>query len=181
MASATTPKPVPRDPTMMRSSGGTSLLSNHVHRTTAPGPPPHREPTRTPLGTAERVLIALELFLALGAFAGGANMLAHPSGHANGLTAALLVGTPFHSYVVPAITLIVLNGLFPIAVAILALRRRRIARMGHLAVPVVLACWLAGEVYVVGWVSWMQPAFFTYAVVLAALGGYVYRRFTPSG
>lgn len=124
---------------------------------------------------SEVVVVVLELLLAIGAVFGGAGMLLDSSGRGQGLPADLLDGTPFHSFLIPGITLLVLNGVLPAAVAVLTIRRRRIADYGHLAVALVLAGWMAGETYFIGLESWMQPFFFAYALVIGALGAHILR------
>lgn len=124
---------------------------------------------RRALSPRVRLLVGLELFLALGAVAGGGAMLVDPTGEGQGLPADLLDGTPFRSYLVPGIVLLLANGLVPAAVAVLAIRRDPAAAWGHRAVAAVLASWMVGETVLIGWASWMQPFFFAYAAAVAAL------------
>jgi hypothetical protein len=128
------------------------------------------------MGRSERMVVTLELVLAGGALFGGIGMLVDAGGGALGLPADLLDGTPFHSFLIPGITLLVLNGLLPTVVAILTIRRRAIADYGHLAVALALAGWIVGETYFIGLESWMQPFFFAYALVIGALGVRILRR-----
>jgi hypothetical protein len=130
---------------------------------------------RKAMSRCERGVVVLELFLAIGALFGGLGMLRDTSGRGLGFPADLLVGTPFHSYLIPGITLLGLNGLLPAAVAVLTIRRRAIADYGHLAVAAALAGWIAGETYFIGLESWMQPFFFAYALVIGALGVQILR------
>ena len=73
------------------------------------------------LSGLSRVLIGLELFLAFWAFAGSYGMLSTP--HGGVLDVALLDGSPFDSFIIPGITLLVTSGLFPVVVVVGALRR----------------------------------------------------------
>jgi len=132
--------------------------------------PPSNVSRPATLTRRERVLVGLELFLAVGAVAGGGGMLLDSSGHGQGLPNNLLEGTPFSSYVVPGIVLLAINAVLPTLVAVLAIGRQPIARLGHLAVASALAGWLAGETFFLGPASWMQPFFFAYAVVIGLLG-----------
>jgi hypothetical protein len=137
--------------------------------------PPDTGSRLAALTRRERVLVGLELFLAVGAVAGGGGMLLDTSGRGQGLPNNLLDGTPFSSYLVPGIVLLALNAVLPTLVAVLAIRRQPIARLGHLAVALALAGWLAGETFFIGLASWMQPFFFVYAVVIGLLGVWVLR------
>lgn len=122
-----------------------------------------------PLTAAERALVGLELFLAGGAFVGGGGMLLDPSGKGQGFPPDLLQGTPFGSYLIPGIILLLVNGLVPSMVVVLTILRRPRARWAHMVVALALAGWLAGETFLIGLASWMQPFFFAYALVVAAL------------
>ena len=124
---------------------------------------------RRPLTRSERSLVGFELFLAGGALVGGGGMLLDTTGRGQGLPSDLLDGTPFGSYVIPGIVLLAFNGLLPVVVAVLTLRRRPLARVGHFAVALVLSGWLAAETFYIGLESWMQPFFLAYALVLALL------------
>jgi len=113
------------------------------------------------------VLIGLELFLAFWAFAGSYGMLSTP--HGGVLDVALLDGSPFDSFIIPGITLLVSSGLFPVVVVVGALRRASWASLGHLAVGIVLLGWIAAQLMFIGYVSWMQPVFFAYGLLVVAL------------
>lgn len=129
-----------------------------------------------PLTAAERALVGLEVFLAGGALVGGGGMLLDTSGRGQGFPPDLLQGTPFSSYLIPGIVLLLVNGLLPSMVAVLTIRRRRGAHSGHIVVALALAGWLVGETFLIGLASWMQPFFFAYALVVAALAVLVRRR-----
>ncbi len=122
---------------------------------------------RQPLPLLTRALVALELFLAFWAFAGSYGMLATP--HGGVLDIGLLDGSPFGSFIIPGISLLVANGLLPLAVAFGTFRRAPWANLGHLAVGVVLLCWISAQVMFIGYEFWLQPAFFIYGLVVVAL------------
>jgi hypothetical protein len=60
------------------------------------------------------LLMALHIFLGLGAFAGGGMLLLQPDGSLLGMEAAWLDHSPFHTYLIPGFILFVLNGLLPL-------------------------------------------------------------------
>jgi uncharacterized BrkB/YihY/UPF0761 family membrane protein len=102
-------------------------------------------------------------FGALNAFGGGYYGL---SG-AGGIPTVWLEGSPFHDYSIPSlILLVVVGGSFLIA-AVAVLARRRWARLTAVAAAVIVLGWLAAQLAIIGYVSWMQP-------VTAAAGGLVF-------
>lgn len=116
------------------------------------------------------LLIVLELFLALGAFGGAAGMIAAPDGSAMELPLDMLENSPFSTYLIPGVILALCNGVFPLVVAIAALRRQRWARYGHLAVGCILTGWIAIQGVLIGFGHWLQIAYLALGLVLAALG-----------
>lgn len=105
-------------------------------------------------GTLHRVSLGLLLaFAAMNAFAGGVYAL---SG-APGVPTAWLAGSPFRSYFVPGMfLLVVVGGSFAVAsVAVFA--RTRFARPTAAAAGLLVLLWLAVQVAIIGYASWMQP------------------------
>jgi hypothetical protein len=93
-------------------------------------------------------------FGALNAFAGGYYGL---SG-AKGVPVEWLQGSPFIDYSVPSLILfIVVGGSFLIA-AITIFACARIARASALTAGAIVLIWIAVQVAILGYVSWMQPA-----------------------
>ena len=92
-------------------------------------------------------------FGALNAFAGGYYGL---SG-AKGVPAEWLAGSPFKDYFVPSLVLflVVVGSLLVAAIAVLTRLRR--ARVTAFAAGAVLLVWIAAQVSIIGYVSWMQP------------------------
>jgi len=125
----------------------------------------------------ERLILALEAFLAIGAFGGVWALIGDRNGGDN-VDMTLLEGTPFDSYLVPGIALLVLNGVFPALVVMLALRGHRLAWPGHVAVGAVLMTWIAVQVGFIGYASLLQPFFFVYGAAVAALGAVGFARET---
>lgn len=133
---------------------------------------------RARLTPSERLLVGFELFVAVGAFAGGGTMVVDSTGRTLDLPRELLDNTPFASFLVPGIVLLILNGFIPAAVAIRAIRRRPVAGVGHLVVALVLGGWITAETALIGMSNWMQPAFLGLAMAIGALAVSAYRR-TP--
>ena len=113
------------------------------------------------------VLTGLLAFGAVNAFGGGYYGL---SG-AEGVPTEWLAGSPFEDYFVPSLFLFVVIGgwllLATIAVAMSWGRARAIA----LAAGLLLLAWIAVQVAIIGYVSWMQPATVIGAVAVFSLAG----------
>ena len=99
------------------------------------------------------LLGGLLAFGALNAVAGGFYGL---SG-AEGVPLELLEGSPFRSYFVPSLILLVVVGGSFLFAAIAVLASSRIARVSALTAGVVILVWIAVQVSIIGYVSWMQP------------------------
>lgn len=128
-------------------------------------------------------LLALELFVAIGALVGGGSMLAEPDGTPMGLPPpSELAGLGFASYFVPGLVLFVANGILPLAViggSLLARPEPGAGRggamaHGHALVGAVLVGWIAVQVLMLGWIHFLQPVLLAVGVALLVLGS-VYR------
>jgi hypothetical protein len=92
-----------------------------------------------------RALLALELFLSLGALAGGGLLLAGPDGHLLGLPRSLLERTPFSSFLIPGLVLFTVLGVAPAWAAWLTFRRQKWAPVVAVGVGLALIGWIAVE------------------------------------
>ena len=115
----------------------------------------------------ERALIGLELFIAVCALGGGIYLVTHPT---TALSPTYLQGTWFHSWQWPGSALIVFVGVCPLLVAVAALRRRRIASIGHLCVGVGLIAWVVLEAAWIVVSPGLQIAVGSIGVVILVLG-----------
>jgi hypothetical protein len=115
---------------------------------------------------AVRVTLGLLLaFGALNAFGGGYYGL---SG-AKGVPTEWLEGSPFTDYFIPSLILFfVVGGAFLIA-AVAVFARLRSARLLAQGAAVIVLVWLAVQVTIIGFVSWMQPATALVALLILAL------------
>jgi hypothetical protein len=110
--------------------------------------------------TIIRVALGLLLaFAALNAFGGGYYGMTG----AEGVPTEWLEGSPFHDYFVPGLILfVVVGGAFGVA-AVAVLTGVRAARAAALLAGAIVLAWLAVQLSIIGYVSWMQP--------VTALGG----------
>jgi hypothetical protein len=118
---------------------------------------------------ARPALIAIEAVVAVNALGGAVWGLAG----AKNVPPEWLDGTPFHSYLVPSLILLVsICGGMTIAAAALVVRHSRAAELS-IAAGLILIGWIAAQVAIIvphGGFSWLQPAMATIGVVIATLG-----------
>lgn len=124
--------------------------------------PEHPDPRRR--NAVRHVLGAILAFGALNALAGGYYGL---SG-AKGVPTEWLAGSPFSSYFVPGLVLFVVVGGSLTMATIAVFARWRSSRVVALGAGSIVLAWLAVQVSIIGFVSWMQPV--TAIAAVAVLG-----------
>lgn len=92
-------------------------------------------------------------FGALNAFGGGFYGLTG----AKDIPLEWLEGSPFTSYFIPSLVLVVVVGGAFLVAAVAVLAGRRIARRAAFAAGAIVLGWIAVQVAIIGYVSWMQP------------------------
>jgi len=117
-----------------------------------------------------RLLIGLELFLALGAFYGSLSLLNDPTGRGLHMPLDVLKGTPFDNYLVPAIILFGVNGMVPLVTVIATVMGFPWAKYGHIAVGALLTGWMVGQAALVGFSAPIQYVYLLLGFVILALG-----------
>jgi hypothetical protein len=127
-------------------------------------------------------LIILDAFLALTAFAGGIGLLTGAAAPSTDL----LKGSPFTSYVIPGLSLVVIVGGCALAAAILLLRRHPQAALVALASGVIIIGFEIVEVLVIGsdpgLARSLQIFYFTLGLLIAVIAAVmllIERRATP--
>jgi drug/metabolite transporter (DMT)-like permease len=117
------------------------------------------------------VLGGLLTLTTVAALAGGALLLADPSGSLLGLTVADLGAAPFPNYLIPGAVLLALFGVLPIPVLIGLWRKRNWA--SHVAgmLGVALATWITAQVLWFGSVNRIQALVWAMALILTAVAG----------
>ena len=143
-------------------------ISNAL-RTPKPAAPPDSRSHRLP-GIA-RLAVSLEIFLGIGAVAGGGQFLLAPDGHLLGMSARNLAGTPFHSFLVPGLLLFTFVGIGPFVAAAITARRQALAPLAAVAVGLTLMVWVSVEmVMLAGFISLLWALYLTLGTAIAALG-----------
>lgn len=111
------------------------------------------------------VLGILLLLVAINAFAGGYYGL---SG-AKDVPTEWLKGSPFHNYFIPSLILFVCVGGSAFFAAIVVFRQHRTARKAAFICGIIILFWLAIQVAIIGYVSWMQPTTAVAAILILLL------------
>lgn len=94
--------------------------------------------------TTIRILaISLLLFLGLGGVYGAIMLISDPSGGKFEWSMDLLNGTPFNSFLIPGIMLLVSNGLFPIFTAAITVLKKSYAHTLILLQGIIVLIWLS--------------------------------------
>jgi peptidoglycan/LPS O-acetylase OafA/YrhL len=68
-----------------------------------------------------------------------------------------LEGSPFHTYFTPSVVLFVVVGGAAFAAGLMVLSRHPKARKATAIAALILFIWLAVQVAMIGYVSWLQP------------------------
>jgi hypothetical protein len=114
-------------------------------------------------------LILLTLFVAAGAIFGGIGLILEAD---LGMDLALLDGTPFSTYVIPGYILLLAVGGSNLVAGILLLINHEQAPSFAFLAGAVLTVWIAVQVVMIGMISFLQPAFFTFGLMTM---GFAYR------
>jgi hypothetical protein len=113
------------------------------------------------------ILIALELFIGVGALVGTVGLL---GGYwAQGLTVEMLHGSPFTDYVIPALALLILVGGSSFLAATLLLARRDLGVPASLLAGAVLVSFEIVEYLVIGLTMFLQPVMFVLGLLVTVL------------
>jgi hypothetical protein len=113
------------------------------------------------------LLGALLGFGALNAFGGGYYGLAG----AKGVPLSWLEGSVFADYSIPSLILFVAVGGSLLTAAIAVFARFPRARLLAVAAAVVLLVWIAVQLFIIGYVSWMQPTTLVAGFTILLLAG----------
>ncbi len=99
---------------------------------------------------------------------------------AEGVPLELLEGSPFRSYFVPSLFLLIVVGGSLLFAATAVLAGRRIARVSALCAGAVLLVWIVVQVSIIGYVSWMQPTTAVGALLILLLSWRLPKQRTPA-
>jgi hypothetical protein len=113
-----------------------------------------------------RYLLGSLLFIvALNAFGGGYYAITG----AKDVPVDWLKGTPFDNYLVPGIILFVVVGGYCLYASISVFKNWLTAKADAFAAGVIVLAWIIIQVFIIGYVSWLQPAVASIGVAILAL------------
>jgi hypothetical protein len=124
-------------------------------------------------------LIALG-FLAVTAIWGAALLIADPVGSPMQIPMSVLEHTPFHSFLIPGILLLVSSGLLGTVVFILALRRARSYGIWISLQGCVLFGWITIEVLMLRTIVWLHYVYWGLGLLLIACGWVLRKEVKPA-
>jgi len=110
-------------------------------------------------------LIALEILIGVAALGGGAYAFAG----ARDVPREWLRNTPFRSYAIPGVILVVAVGGSMLGAAGLLIAEAGVARLVSLEAGIVLLAWVAMQVALIGYRSWLQPVMGVLGAVVVVL------------
>ena len=88
---------------------------------------------------------------------------------AEGVPREWLSRSPFTDYFVPSLILFAIVGGTLAVASVMVFSRHALARVSALGAAVVLLGWIAVQVAIIGYVSWMQPATFATGLFILVL------------
>ncbi len=110
------------------------------------------------------IAVGLQVVVGLGAIPVGVQLIVDANGSPLGMPHAWIDATPFGSYLVPGIFLLVMNGVGQVAAAVLIVLRRPLAPWLTGALGIGLMIWITVQVVSMPW-SPLQPAMFAAGLV----------------
>ena len=116
----------------------------------------------------------LQIFVGMGALAGGLPMILNPEG-APGFSIELLQKSPFENYLIPGFILLVVNGLGQLISSYFSLKVKKEAAVLGILFGAALMMWIAVQMYYISLSSWMQPLFFAVGMVELVLSIRIYQ------
>jgi len=112
----------------------------------------------------------LQLFIGIGAVAGGWVLVMDPSGSQIGMSSDWLSNSPFTTYLIPGLTLLLVNGIGNVLGGIATLRKNRYAGYVAMALGTFLLFWMVAQVWWIGLTHWLQPFYFVFGLIESTLG-----------
>ena len=120
------------------------------------------------MGRPGRLAVGLLIWLGVGALGGGAALVAKPDGSVMQMPLSMLAGSPFRDFLVPGLILGGFFGVGSLAVALIGVRRWRIAPFLAFAIGCGQIIWIVVELAIIKGVSILHPIFFLTGLGIAA-------------
>lgn len=113
--------------------------------------------------------------MGFGAVYGGIQMLVDPY-EPMGMTRSLIIRTPFETFTVPGVLLLVLVGTTPLVLAVAALRRAAPHPLWAVAFGLGLVAWIVTQWVLLDAQLWLQPVIFAVGLAIVAVAGALWRQ-----
>jgi hypothetical protein len=112
----------------------------------------------------------LQVFVGLGAVAGGLGLILKPSGANLGIPIELLEKTPFSTYLIPGLVLLAVNGLGSLVGAAASFTRYRYAGDTAVVLGGFLVVWITLQVYWFAGFHWLHTLYLGLGILELVLG-----------
>ena len=112
----------------------------------------------------------LQFLIGLGAVGGGLALVLEPSGSILEIPLELLKSTPFSTYLVPGIVLLIVNGLGSLVGAAASFTRHRNTGKTAMALGVFLVAWIMLQVYWFAGFHWLHALYLGLGLLEFVLG-----------
>lgn len=112
----------------------------------------------------------LQVFSGMGALSGGIPMVLHPDGMAQGLSLSVLANSPFKSFFLPGLLLLLVIGAGSLFGAFLSLNHKRPAGQFGMITGSALIIWIAVQLFYIGLTSWLQLVFLVVGLAQLIVG-----------
>ncbi|WP_075980686.1 hypothetical protein [Bacillus massilinigeriensis] len=109
-------------------------------------------------------------FVGIGAVAAGGGFIIDSSGSGLGMSVEILENSPFESFLIPGIFLLILNGIGSLIGAIFAFKNFRYSGISTIILGIIMIIWISIQVFWIGWISWLQPTFLVIGAMELLLG-----------
>lgn len=111
----------------------------------------------------------------MGAIPAGLIYILDTSGTRMGQSPALLENSPFTTFLIPGLFLLLVNGFGNVAGAIFSFTEKKIAGELGLCLGVILILWIIIQIILIGLISFMQPLMLFIGIIESGLGWYIIR------
>jgi len=116
------------------------------------------------------ILGSLQALTALGAIPAGLGYLLDTTGKGMGVTIELLEKSPFKSFLIPGLFLLLVNGFGNAAGAYLSFKKKKLAGNAGLILGIILSLWIIIQVMWITLSSFLQPLFLFIGIAEIILG-----------
>ena len=111
----------------------------------------------------------LQMFIGAGAVPAGMAMIVDPSGQGLGMPLEMLRNSPFTTFLIPGVFLLLVNGIGSLLGGIASFKHQRFAGEISVGLGTFLMVWVAAQVWWMG-VHWLHVLYFVLGLVELTLG-----------